>query len=78
MFGTLGSFKSSLWYSHPPCAFVRVNATRKPANNAIPFPNPSFLNDSGILDSPNMTKIAPAAKAIDIEIIGGEVLDSTV
>ena len=56
---------------YQPCTIVRISAIRKPANNASPFPNPSFLNASGIMDSPNITRMAPAANAIVIEIIGG-------
>jgi len=54
---------------YPPYAFVSITAIRKPANNASPLANPSFLNASGIIDSSNITSMAPAAKAIDIRFL---------
>jgi hypothetical protein len=46
-------------------------ATEKPANNEIPFKIPPSLKASGIIEFANITIMAPAAKAIDIEIMGG-------
>lgn len=46
-------------------------ATVKPANNAIPFKIPPSLNASGIIEFAYITSMAPAAKAIDIDIMGG-------
>ena len=64
--------------SYPPCTFVSNTAITKPAKRATPFPKDSLLNASGIMVSPNITRIAPPANTIDIDIIGGLAFDNTV
>ena len=62
---------------YPPPNLPNTNATVKPAIAASPILLPPSLKASGILDSANITRIAPAANDIAIDITKGLALERT-
>ena len=54
-----------------------INAIAKPAMAASPILLPPSSNASGIIDSANITRIAPAANDIATDITKGLALDKT-
>src|SRR3954467_5997913 len=71
---------STLLLLHPdsqPPTLPSINAIAKPAIAASPILLPPSSKASGIIDSANITSIAPAAKDIATEITKGLALDKT-
>src|SRR5215211_293713 len=64
-----------IYYYQPPSNFPNTKAITNPIIVAIPIFIPPSSYASGIIDSANITRIAPAAKDIAIDIINGVVFD---
>src|ERR1043166_1770244 len=66
-------------HHHPPTIPIlpSINATAKPAIAASPILLPPSSKASGIIDSANITRIAPAANDITTDITKGLALDKT-
>src|ERR671938_914547 len=62
---------------YPPPNLPNTNAMIKPAIAASPILLPPSWKASGIMDSANITRIAPAANDIATDITNGLVLDKT-
>jgi hypothetical protein len=60
-----------------PPILLNINATAKPVIAASPILLLPSSKASGIIDSANITRIAPAANDIAIDIIAGLVFDKT-
>ena len=61
---------------YPPSILPSINAITNPIIVAIPIFIPPSSKASGIIDSANITNMAPAAKDNDVDIIKGLVFDS--
>ena len=68
-------YTSTYCHPHPPPNLPNTNAMVKPAIAASPILLPPSSKASGIIDSASITRIAPAANEIAIDITNGLVLE---
>jgi hypothetical protein len=62
------------YHPHPPPILPSINAIAKPAIAASPILLPPSSKASGIIDSANITRIAPAANDISTDITKGQIM----
>jgi hypothetical protein len=69
-------YASTYYHLYPPPNLPNTNAMVKPAIAASPILLPPSWKASGIMDSANITRIAPAANDIATDITSGLVISN--